>query len=672
MIIQSLTMNHFRQYYGEQTIDFAQSNGQQVVTVILGENGRGKTGIYRAVMLALFGDYKLDQDSREADIYLANINAVEEMRKKGTGINCSVHLSFIHKNELHEIKRTYFAMKQEDGKQKEQLLRASLINKTTGESWSNEKDIQAVIREIIDERVKHYFFFDGERIERLTRVSPLQKEEVTLGIKNLLKIDQVLKSKDVLTNVLSNVNNELENHSSGDYKKALQKMAQLEEHLKSLVKDEQKLESQKKANSHRLLEIDEALQSYDSMKSDMAVRDRLEMEIDKIQKTINRNFDQIKDLNKYLPLMVGEDVYHQELIKLSNQLTDGIEVGISLDFVNSILSDLRCICGTNFGNESIEHEQLSSLAESVSRYEENRDLYEIKNELERLISYIEGRENQIQQLLSDLERLITEKEENQWKLEEINKLVSISSEDNIRVLNEERMKLVTEDVNIDHQEQLNQEQQKKYNEKINKHTFILKSLQEKSGLHQQLLKKHKVLTDSKDAIIDVINKFEKDLIDELEVATMQNLSYLLDNSGQLIIRNVQIKPDYTLEVLNNYGQPFLANISQGQRQVLSLSFITGLAQVAGGKATLEMPLFMDTPFGRLSGQHQENLVEYLPEICSQWVLLVTDKEFGTVERTKFMETGNIGRFYELVSEDAGITKVQEVQLNDKGEVVPHA
>ncbi|GAE91083.1 DNA sulfur modification protein DndD [Gracilibacillus boraciitolerans JCM 21714] len=181
-----------------------------------------------------------------------------------------------------------------------------------------------------------------------------------------------------------------------------------------------------------------------------------------------------------------------------------------------------------------------------------------------------------------------------------------------------------------------------------------------SGLHKQLLKKHQLLNQSIELLSNVIKKFEADVMDELELATKQNFFYLLDASGLAILKDVKIARDYTIEVLNNYSQPFLANISQGQRQVLSLSFITALAQVAGGTKALEIPLFMDTPFGRLSDQHQENLIKYLPQICSQWVLLVTDKEFGPSEQNQFLESGAIGRFYELISKEAGVTEIHEV------------
>src|SRR5690625_3366300 len=99
------------QLYGCHTMDFAQYLEHEVVTVVLCEYGRGKTGIYRAMMLDLFGDRKLLQDAQEEEIYLANINAVEESSENGEGIYCTVQLDFEHNGENFTIERVYFAMK---------------------------------------------------------------------------------------------------------------------------------------------------------------------------------------------------------------------------------------------------------------------------------------------------------------------------------------------------------------------------------------------------------------------------------------------------------------------------------------------------------------------------------------------------------------------------------
>jgi DNA sulfur modification protein DndD len=45
-------------------------------------------------------------------------------------------------------------------------------------------EIDAVIDSILDRRVKDYFLFDGEKIERLTRASIEQRREISAGIRN--------------------------------------------------------------------------------------------------------------------------------------------------------------------------------------------------------------------------------------------------------------------------------------------------------------------------------------------------------------------------------------------------------------------------------------------------------------------------------------------------------
>lgn len=659
MIIQSLTMENFRQYYGEQTIEFAHSQNNEIVTVILGENGRGKTGIYRAIMFALFGDVLLEQDSKDSTIFLANIKAVQEA-KEGEGINCAVTLKFTHNGNEYLVQRTFYAIKDANGNQNEQLSKVELINLSTQERFLTEQDIKTLMQTIIDERVKQYFFFDGERIERLTRTSPEQKQEVTVGIKNLLKIDQLIKSKDVINHLLNKVKKELEQHSTGEYRKALKEMSELESERASIQEKNHSLEAYKATKQKEIKKIDDSLQQYDKLKIEFEERERLEASMQQYERNIDEKFQQLKTSNKYIPLLYGESMFHQLLVRLDNELLDGFKGKINSSFVQSLLHDFRCICGTEFSNESSEYKQLKDLEESIRRYEETKDLHNLQNELKTLVVYLEGRKDNLQHVVLELDKLHAEYDNLLWKHEELNKRLSSSNENDVQKLNQDR-EIAIHDINeTEYKLRDNLRNQERNTESIKQLEVELSVLEKKSGLHQQLLVKHNLLSQALKAATGVIKAFESELIDGLEMATLQNLTYLLDKSGRDIIDKVQINKDYTLEVLNGFGQPFLANISQGQRQVLSLSFITALAQQAGGNDRgLEMPLFMDTPFGRLSAQHQQNLINYLPEICSQWVLLVTDKEFGEMEYEQFNKSQAIGRFYKLISEEPGVTKIVE-------------
>ena len=664
MIIQSLTMENFRQYYGFQTIEFAHSRDEQVVTVILGENGRGKTGIYRAMMLALFGDVKLEQDASEADIYLANMKALEESSLQGDSVTCSVSLKFCHDGEQYTITRSYVSIQDGRGKPKERLVQAILENHSTGRVLSNEKEIQPFINRIIHEKVKHYFFFDGERIERLTRVSAQQKEEVTSGIKNLLKIDQVLKTKEIFSRLVTKVKKELAEHSTGEYKKALKEQSNLEVALSQSEQEMAAIEKEKKGIDIRLMEIDEELDSYESMKQAIAERFQLEGQMDALDKQLIDKKNQLKEFNTYLPHMLADNLLYQQLEYISCQLSDINHIGIQADYIDSLLANLKCICGQTFSKESSQYDQLQSLKESIQHFEKKQDLFLLKQDIQKTLAYLEGREVPLQRMIDEVKQMLAQKENIHWKLEELNKGLTDSGETHIKLLNQEREQLTAAHIQLNVKQAKQEQELSERKEQLDKLNLYVANLQKKSGIHKQLLKKHDVLVQSLDTLKRIITQFETEIIKELESVASQNLYYLLDQSGQAMIKEVQINKDYSLEVMNAFGQPFLANISQGQRQVLSLSFITALAQVAGGHRSLEMPLFMDTPFGRLSAQHQENLIEYLPQICSQWVLLVTDKEFGPQEKEQFLVAGTIGKMYELKSEEAGVTKIIEVDYHN--------
>ncbi len=64
MRIKRLDLCNFRQFRDLQTIEFSGASPTDAhnVTVVCGENGRGKTGLYRALMYCLYGQRELDQE----------------------------------------------------------------------------------------------------------------------------------------------------------------------------------------------------------------------------------------------------------------------------------------------------------------------------------------------------------------------------------------------------------------------------------------------------------------------------------------------------------------------------------------------------------------------------------------------------------------------------------
>lgn len=143
---------------------------------------------------------------------------------------------------------------------------------------------------------------------------------------------------------------------------------------------------------------------------------------------------------------------------------------------------------------------------------------------------------------------------------------------------------------------------------------------------------------------------------KLAAKSTEIFNVLADEETRKDIRKISIDDNYMLDVLNWAGQRRLGEISAGQRQIVSLSFIMALIKVAGD---LEVPLFMDTPFGRLSGTHRDHLLDTIPRMAPQWILLATDTEFTQVEADALRQTNTWGKMYELVKEEEGTTRIVE-------------
>ena len=71
----------------------------------------------------------------------------------------------------------------------------------------------------------------------------------------------------------------------------------------------------------------------------------------------------------------------------------------------------------------------------------------------------------------------------------------------------------------------------------------------------------------------------------------------------------------------------------------------------------EAPLVMDTPFGRLSKAHRDNIAGHIPQIAKQLILFVTDEELRESSRERMKSY--IGREYDLIfNQNTGCTTIE--------------
>jgi DNA sulfur modification protein DndD len=94
---------------------------------------------------------------------------------------------------------------------------------------------------------------------------------------------------------------------------------------------------------------------------------------------------------------------------------------------------------------------------------------------------------------------------------------------------------------------------------------------------------------------------------------------------QSLVSDLKINPEtFSLDLSgSDGGQLSSERLSAGERQLLAVSILWGLAR-ASGRA---LPAVIDTPLGRLDAYHRNQLIErYFPYASHQVILLSTDEE----------------------------------------------
>ena len=97
---------------------------------------------------------------------------------------------------------------------------------------------------------------------------------------------------------------------------------------------------------------------------------------------------------------------------------------------------------------------------------------------------------------------------------------------------------------------------------------------------------------------------------------------------QRLVADIDIDPvTYQLTLLDqNGGEVAPARLSAGERQMVAVSLLWGLAKAAGRP----LPVVIDTPLSRLDGTHRLRFVEsYLPNASHQVIVLSTDTEIDS-------------------------------------------
>lgn len=669
MKLIEITLNNFRQFKGEQRIEFA--CGKENITIIFGENGKGKTGIFRALMFALYGSTHIQQDNPKERIHLVNFLAMDE--HPNTPIDTFVKVVFEHKRKKYEITR--FARGYKTGNSIDERVHGAELNivdehgNYSAESINDDNEIRETVNKILDEGIKDFFLFDAEKIETLAKTDSKVKEEVKNGIVKLLQIDKLEAAISLLKKLYASENRRvLASSHNLDLNRKQNEIDELIAEIGDMQKRLNLKEDNKVACALEIERIESLLAENEDVKK---MQEQLSNEKAKKNIQMIRAKDKKNEIKAVLinngPHMILKDTYMSVKNYLEQILVDQKDL-VPIEVIEKSLNDLVCACCGNDLKTHPEHlRQLELLKNNFKRSELTplitqitSSIHDFSLEEEEMMASIDQKLRDFRGIKDDIEDINREIDKYhgaiQQKAQEQENLRHLEAtlEDKKSVLKTLDDEIRTLTFTVNEKEKKREASEKEYSRLLRENESL--RIDSKILQYMESLKDH---------FEEVFKEYSDEMRMKLTSETTRIFKELIDRKDKELVKQVNINEKYEIDIKNWENINITQDVSQGQRQVVALSFITALAKVAaGGSEDIDFPLFMDTPFGRISGNNRDHLIDHIPNLTSQWVLLLTDTELSKTEEIRFKSTGKLGKWYKLEQIRPGHSEIIPIELTE--------
>ncbi|KJS03670.1 MAG: hypothetical protein VR68_00755 [Peptococcaceae bacterium BRH_c4a] len=656
MLIKEIRFNNLGPFRGEHVLTLS-TDRDRPITLIGGMNGAGKTTILEAVLVLLYGQRsQVWRKSSSYKDYIQSCMNNNVSNNEDTWIQISLLIK--SKSDNNTNSDTYIDM---SARRSWRIDNGKLIE--TVNVWKNgrEDDYLAsnwdlYAEELVPYGVSGLFFFDGEKISKLAEEDEGSKTLKT-AISSLLGIDLIDRLISNLRRIISNhdwkISHNKEDERINDIQTRIEET--IREHLKisqnvisldttighnkSKLKEKEEVYLQQGGhyfdNRNKLIDeknrlnelISNTKGSMIQLSSGPLPLHIVKPLLERIKKSISCE-DNIRQAKTILPFL--EEYNIQILDILASSASDSILENIrsSMDCKESILVRL------SEKDPLFPHYQITHQLNSI-----NKLATTLKKDTARLIEKHEKYQYELDQVEVQLHFDVDESEVSSI-LQDIKKLTK-----HILQLEEQKLSILKEKNEIEKQLGLLEQEQKCLLKKKLENELEVEGAQR---IVRYAFKSIEVLSTFKERlIIKKISLLEENI----------NKAFMKLIGKKSLVSLIKIDP-LTLRMFlvhTNGNEIPKSQLSEGEKQMLALAFLWGLAESSGHT----LPVIIDTPMARLDSTHRINFIEnYLPSSGRQVIVLSTDEEIKK-SHIEILES-KIGKMFLLVFDDElGDTEIKQ-------------
>lgn len=684
MNFNKLVIENFGLFEGKNVFDlslkkdFSDQNQRHKKTIILfgGKNGAGKTTIFEAFKLCLYGS-SLDQFRWKRTDYLEYIrkkihrNPYQILQPVSAAISLEFEYSRLGNKDNYRIERRWHIS---DKSIAEQFL--IFVNDNPFEDLDN-LHWQDFIREIIPIGISNLFFFDGEQIQSLADDSTdeqrlknsfysllgldivdrlqsdlaihMSRSEKQNDEKFVKKIDELYLQRQIFEEEISRLvqnrgdfNNKLENRR----KKIEEIQQKISSEGGSFAKKRDKLDEDKNALNMRINQIEEEIlqSAFGALPFAIvpgyckSLRERILKE-----QVISKNREYDKKYKDLLSSLRNKIVNSISNINISDSEEKSFISLSKVDKKKLIKIIDKAFDETLYDNDYQNGNGIPTkiqIIDHLSPIEQNRILHHIDEALT---------------IGDKVKKLSQELESSTIKLQKVESTLKKAPDDDI-------MGPLVEQLTTTNQE-IGQFQTmiKQIDEKVSslryKQKIVDSQLKQTSSEQKEFEQKSrglKLAFKIREALKDYEKQTKKERIIQLEDSLLDCLNELLHKE---IFYKVKIDPElFTVSLFDKADNMISKDqLSLGEKQIYAIAMLWALARASGKP----LPFIIDTPLGRLDSGHRLNLVQsFFPFASHQVIVFSTDTE---IDREYFSDLSEyISHSYRLEYKNkTGSTQVEE-------------
>jgi DNA sulfur modification protein DndD len=656
MILHQLTLRNFGLFRGRQVFDLTpgRRNGRPRPIVLFGGiNGGGKTTLFDALQLALYGPRARCSKrlSLSYDDFLLQSIHHGVSPYEGAGVALSFRYTTDGEPHDYEVCRDWQV---QDGKLRENLL----VNKDGVADYSLSRGWPQLVEELIPLEISQLFFFDGEKIRALAEDAS-SSETLGAAVKALLGLDLVerlITDAAVLQTRLTRQGGTPEQRARAEEMET--QFADLKTRVETLRADAAALENRRQRAAEELRQAEATF---------TAVGGRHVKERDDRDKRLGELTTLAAELEARLVALAGGELPLALVPELLGQVAAQDEregEAIEAEVVARLLEerDRRLLqvlreAGPGSGVLRTVHDYL----------EQDRQARRPEAPVERRLLLSQGGRALLRHLLgqhlAELRQTATELLERLAQVtrerEDLERaLAATPAEADIGEV-VARLKTATENLAL-----LNDQARRQDGELMARKAELaavegrLRKLWEgdveRQFEREDVLRMVRLAGRTRDTMQDFLRRATERKIDRLSGLITESFRYLLRK--QTLVERILIDPATFAVTLYDAGGAALSRqrLSEGEKQIFAVAMLWGLARASARP----LPAVIDTPMARLDAAHRKNLVErYFPSASHQVVVLSTDTE---VDRQYYeMLRPAIARAYHLTYDERARVTVGE-------------